>query len=108
MKSTQESSGPSALDAVTINQRVRAIKHSLSPRRPKAHLGAELDQTYCPRIPAHFAIWFVVAMCLFTTDTYRQVFRLLAELGTHVIWKTKIGTYLQGEMTLVKHLFQHP
>ena len=31
----------------------------------------------------------------------------LAELGTHVIWRTVIGKYLQGEHTLIKQLFQY-
>lgn len=30
----------------------------------------------------------------------------LAELGTHVIWRTAIGKYSQGEQTLFKNIFQ--
>jgi len=31
----------------------------------------------------------------------------LVELGTHVFWRTAIGTYLEGEQTLLKRLFQY-
>lgn len=31
----------------------------------------------------------------------------LAELGTHVLWRTAIGKYHEGEQTLIRRLFEH-
>ena len=179
-------------------QRVQALKHTLSRKNLKAHLGSALDTRYCKRVPMELAIWFVVGVGLFSSDAYRQIFRwltplgasipgsstltevrkrvgvplieklylttvrllatpgnkfgfyqgmrlmgvdgftlnlfdssenrksfgrpkngrchgpfpqarcvALCELGTHVMWRTTIGKYLQGEQSLLKNLFQY-
>jgi len=35
------------------------------------------DRSRCPRLPAWFLVWFVIALGLFCRDCYRQVFRWL-------------------------------
>ena len=180
-----------------IDQRLAAIKHTLSQEELKAHLGEAMKSRYCKRVPMELAIWFVVGVGMFSSDAYRQIFRwlmplgveipgsstltevrkrvgldlikqlyhavvrrlgtaeneigfykgmqlmgvdgftlavfdskenrkefgrpkngksygpfpqarcvALAELGTHVIWRTDIGKYTEGEQTLFKRLFQ--
>jgi len=37
----------------------------------------QLDRAFCARLPAIFMVYFVLAMGLFNTDCYRQVFRWL-------------------------------
>ena len=179
-------------------QRLKAIKHTLSRKELKAHLGEAMETRYCKRVPIELAIWFVVGVGMFSSDTYRQVFRwlvplgtaipgsstltevrkrvgsrlmrqlyhsvvrrlgtavnqvgfykglqlmgvdgftlslfdspenrrefgrpknrrtwgpypqtrcvALAELGTHVLWRTAIGKYHEGEQTLIRRLFEH-
>ena len=58
-------------------QRLLGLKRIL----PKSAVQAVLRQTghdrrFCPRLPAWFVVWFVIALGLFT-DSYRQIFRWL-------------------------------
>ena len=58
-------------------QRLLGLKRIL----PKSAVQAVLRQTghdrpFCPRLPAWFVVWFVIALGLFA-DSYRQVFRWL-------------------------------
>ena len=59
-------------------ERLRALKRII----PRADTEAILEQTgrnrtHCPRLPAWFLVWFVIALGLFCRDSYRQVFRWL-------------------------------
>lgn len=178
-------------------QRINALKHTLSRKKLKGHLGEAMQTRYCKRVSMELAIWFVVGVGMFSSDAYRQIFRwltplgaaipgrstlaevrkrvgpellqklylltvrllgtptngigfyksmrlmgvdgftlnlfdsdenrkafgrpkngrcfgpfpqarcvALCELGTHVLWRTTIGKYLQGEQSLLKNLFQ--
>src|SRR4051812_26954133 len=56
--------------------------HALRRIIPRADTDAILkrtggNRTYCPRLPAWFLVWFVIALGLFCRDSYRQVFRWL-------------------------------
>lgn len=185
-------------DQKIIRQRIDALKHTLNEKKLKDQLQGVLETRYCKRVPMKLAIWFVVAVGMFSSDSYRQVLRwltplgyaipgsstltevrkrvgpeileklyhavvtllgtaksgtgfyhgmrlmavdgftldlfdspenrkefgrpknrrsygpfpqarcvALAELGTHVLWRTIIGKYSQGEQTLLKDLFGH-
>src|SRR5690242_779218 len=58
--------------------RVRALKRIISCSTIRASLRAtgQADRA-CPRLPKWFMVWFVIALGLFCTDAYRQVFRWL-------------------------------
>ena len=59
-------------------QRVEALKRLL-PREILAQVVAEssLPSRFCQRLPNWFMLWFVVAIGLFSRDSYRQVFKWL-------------------------------
>ena len=59
-------------------ERLRALKRII----PRADIEGVLqrtgkDRARCPRLPAWFLVWFVIALGLFCRDCYRQVFRWL-------------------------------
>jgi hypothetical protein len=59
-------------------ERLRALKRII----PRADIEGVLqrtgkDRAHCPRLPAWFLVWFVIALGLFCRDSYRQVFRWL-------------------------------
>src|SRR4051794_11080290 len=59
-------------------ERLRALKRIT----PRADIEGALqrtgkDRARCPRLPAWFLVWFVIALGLFCRDCYRQVFRWL-------------------------------
>ena len=59
-------------------ERLRALKRII----PRADIEGVLqrtgkDRSRCPRLPAWFLVWFVIALGLFCRDCYRQVFRWL-------------------------------
>jgi len=59
-------------------ERLRALKRII----PRADIEGVLQRTgkdrpRCPRLPAWFLVWFVIALGLFCRDCYRQVFRWL-------------------------------
>src|SRR4051794_16959521 len=59
-------------------ERLRALKRII----PRADIEGALqrtgkDRARCPRLPAWFLVWFVIALGLFCRDCYRQVFRWL-------------------------------
>ena len=59
-------------------ERLRAMKRII----PRADIEGVLqrtgkDRSRCPRLPAWFLVWFVIALGLFCRDCYRQVFRWL-------------------------------
>lgn len=59
--------------------RIEALKRIVPQKKVQEVLqqsGAEA--TRCLRLPAWFAVWFVIALGLFGRDSYRQVFRWLA------------------------------
>jgi hypothetical protein len=67
-----------ALASWPTPERLRALKRII----PRAHVEAILartghDRAFCPRLPAWFMVWFVVALGLCCRDCYRQVFRWL-------------------------------
>src|SRR3954451_22411586 len=67
-----------ALASWPTRERIRALKRII----PRARVEEVLTQTghdraRCPRLPAWFLVWFVIALGLFCRDCYRQVFRWL-------------------------------
>ena len=88
MKSREQKFG---IESLSTRQRIRAIKNTHSPRLLKAQLGDELDGRYCKRLPRRFAIWFVIALGMFSQDSYRQVFRWLTPLGTAVLGRSTLA-----------------
>lgn len=59
-------------------ERIAALKRILPRGKVKevlAMVGA--DKRFCRRLPGWFMVWFVVALGLFSRDSYRQVFRWL-------------------------------
>lgn len=60
-------------------ERVRAL-HRLFPRRQLQRIlrDGDPDARQCPRLPGWFLLGFVIALGLFATDSYRQVFRWLS------------------------------
>jgi hypothetical protein len=59
-------------------QRIAALKQLL-PKELMTQVVAEssLPSNFCRRLPNWFMLWFVVAIGLFCTDSYRQVFKWL-------------------------------
>jgi Insertion element 4 transposase N-terminal/Transposase DDE domain len=59
-------------------ERVRALKQIVSPASiTKVLRRAGRRGGHCRRLPRWFVVWFVIAMGLFSRDSYRQVFRWL-------------------------------
>ena len=59
-------------------ERIAALKQLL-PQEMMAQVVAEsnLPSNFCRRLPNWFLLWFVIAIGLFSRDSYRQVFRWL-------------------------------
>jgi len=63
-------------------ERVRALKRIVSLKAIATALKAsDRPHRRCRRLPRWFVVWFVIAMALFCTDSYRQVFRWLHRFG---------------------------
>ena len=59
-------------------ERLRGLKRIIAPRDVQAVLrSTRQDRRDCPRLPPAFMVWFVIALGLFCTDCYRQVYRWL-------------------------------
>lgn len=59
-------------------QRLLAIKRIIPQRKVEAALRRRgKERRSCPRTPDGFMIWFVVALALFCSDSYCQIFRWL-------------------------------
>ena len=59
--------------------RIEALKRIVPRKKIKEILQESgVEATRCLRLPAWFAVWFVIALGLFSRDSYRQVFRWLA------------------------------
>ena len=72
----------SSLDTQNITeQRVQALQDTLSRKNLKAHLGGLMETRFCKRVPMDVALWFVVSVGMFSSDSYRQIFRWLTPLG---------------------------
>lgn len=61
-----------------VQERIKVLKRIV----PRAKVKEILQQCggsegRCPRLPAWFMVWFVIALGLFCRDSYRQVFRWL-------------------------------
>jgi Transposase DDE domain/Insertion element 4 transposase N-terminal len=62
----------------STRQRLTALKRIIPLKKVKAALRrAGRGQTFCPRTCDGFMVWFVVALGLFCTDCYRQLYRWL-------------------------------
>ena len=71
----------------SARQRLTALKRIIPLKKVKAALRrAGRGRTFCPRTCDGFMLWFVVALGLFGTDCYRQLYRWL------VPW-TKFSTF---------------
>lgn len=67
-----------ALASWPSRERTRALKRILPRARVEEVLARTgHDRAFCPRLPAWFMVWFVIALGLFCRDSYRQVFRWL-------------------------------
>lgn len=73
-------------------QRIQALKHTLSRKNLKDHLGDDMQTRYCKRVSMELAIWFVVGVGMFSSDAYRQIFR----------WLTPLGAPIPGSSTLTE------
>lgn len=67
-----------ALATWPVQDRIKALKRIV----PRSEMKEILQQSgvadsKCPRLPAWFMVWFVIALGLFCRDSYRQVFRWL-------------------------------
>jgi hypothetical protein len=79
--------------ALSRAQRLAGLKRIVPRQRIKQALARSgKDRRFCPRLPAFFMVWFVLALGLFSRDCYRQVFRWLAP------WHRRIG--VPGRSTL--------
>lgn len=59
-------------------ERLRALKRIIPRARVEEVLARTgRDRSVCPRLPAWFLVWFVIALGVFCRDCYRQVFRWL-------------------------------
>src|SRR3954465_4530479 len=59
-------------------ERRRALKRIIPRARVEEVLARTgHDRSHCPRLPAWFMVWFVIALGLFCRDCYRQVFKWL-------------------------------
>jgi len=58
-------------------ERVKALKRIIPCSTIKAILKKGGHDRHCRRLPKWFMVWFVIAMGLFATDCYRQIFRWL-------------------------------
>lgn len=72
---------PSLNDQQITKERVQALKHTLSRTNLEAHLGDAMNTRYCKRVPMEIALWFIVGVGMFSSDSYRQIFRCLTPLG---------------------------
>src|SRR4029079_16807171 len=62
----------------STKQRLAALKRIIPPKKVTAALRkAGRGQTFCPRTPDAFMMLFVVALGLFCSDCYRQIYRWL-------------------------------
>jgi hypothetical protein len=67
-----------ALASWPTRERLRALKRIVPRARVEECLARTgVDASACPRLPAWFMVWFVVALGLFCRDCYRQVYRWL-------------------------------
>ena len=61
-----------------VQDRIQALKRIVSRANVKEILQQSgVAATRCPRLPAWFMVWFVIALGVFCRDSYRQVFRWL-------------------------------
>lgn len=67
------------------DERVRALKRIIPCATIKSILKQCGQERYCARLPKYFMVWFVVAMGLFATDCYRQIFRWLQPFRSKAI-----------------------
>lgn len=67
-----------ALASLTARQRLSALKRIIPLKEVKAALRrAGGRRAYCSRTCDEFMVWFVIALGLFCTDCYRQLYRWL-------------------------------
>jgi hypothetical protein len=59
------------------DERVRALKRIIACSTIGAILKKTGQDAHCQRLPKRFMVWFVIALGLFGTDCYRQVYRWL-------------------------------
>src|ERR1700722_15936852 len=77
MEATMFSPGTEAV-ALSRAQRLAALYRIIPREKVKQALHKTgRDRTYCPRVPGVFLVYFALALGLFCTDCYRQVFRWL-------------------------------
>jgi hypothetical protein len=62
----------------STTERAQALKR-IVPRKAiaKALAGSGGKRRYCRRLPRWFVVWFVIALGLYSLDSYRQIFRWL-------------------------------
>ena len=67
-----------AFQQFSLSQRVSALKRIIPRASVKAALRAcGQDRRPCRRLPGWFMVWFVIALGLFCSDCYRQIYRWL-------------------------------
>lgn len=67
-----------AFQQFSLSQRVCALKRIIPRSSVKAALrGCGQDRRSCRRLPGWFMVWFIIALGLFASDCYRQIYRWL-------------------------------
>jgi len=73
--------GDREVAALSRADRLAGLKRIVPRQRIKQVLAQTKKDRWCPRLPAVFMVWFVLALGMFCQDCYRQVFRWLMPWG---------------------------
>jgi len=63
--------------------RLRGLKRIIPAGTIKSILKKTHQTAYCRRLPKWFMVWFVIALGLFNSNSYRQIFRWLQSFRKH-------------------------
>jgi hypothetical protein len=63
--------------------RLRGLKRIIPSRTIKSILKRTHQTAFCRRLPKWFLVWFVIGIGLFSTSSYRQIFRWLRPFQKH-------------------------
>src|SRR5438309_5852398 len=77
-------------------ERLRGLKRIIPCATIKSMLKDGPARRTCPRLPDWFMVWFVIALGLFSGDSYRQIFRWLQP------WRRK-GTPHRSTLCEARH-----
>ena len=89
-------------------ERLRGLKRIIPASTIQSTLRETGQTRRCPALSKHLVVWFVVALGLFSTDNYRQVFRWLrpGRLGNAVLRSTLCEARRRLGVAPVQRLFE--